>query len=201
VPISVLLITLFLNRLIANREKSTRLEKLNMVISSFFSEVGTPLLKRLLDFHPEHNKLRQELILTSEWTNGDFSKAHTYVQHQDYSIRIQKNKLKELREFLVQERTFLLRLIENPSLLEHESFADLLSAIFHLTEELAYRVDVTRLSNTDYDHLSNDIKRAYISLLTEWLSYMRHLKDSYPYFYSLATRINPLKADASPELT
>jgi hypothetical protein len=33
--------------------------------------------------------------------------------------------------FLLEERDFLLRLLENPTLLEHESFTDLLRAVFH----------------------------------------------------------------------
>ena len=45
-----------------------------------------------------------------------------------------------------QKRDFLLRLLENPNLLEHDSFANLLLAVFHLTEELAQRRDLDRLA-------------------------------------------------------
>jgi hypothetical protein len=38
-------------------------------------------------------------------------------------------------------------------------------------------------------------------LVTEWLSYMRHLSDSYPYLFSLAMRTNPFDPQASPEVT
>ena len=201
VPISVILITLFLNRLIANREKRIRLAKLNMVIGSFFSEVGTALLKSFSDFDPNRDKFSQELILTSQWSNQDFSKARKYVMTHDYSIQIQKDKLEELRNFLLGKRAFLLRLLENPNLFEHESFTDLLSAIFHLTEELAHRTDVKELCSTDCQHLADDIKRAYALLFSEWLAYIQHLRDSYPYFYSLAIRTNPLNPEASPEVT
>ena len=72
VPISVLLITLFVNRLIANREKGMRLEKVNTIIGSFFSEVGTPLLKLFRDFDPKCHELSQKLIPTGEWSDADF---------------------------------------------------------------------------------------------------------------------------------
>ncbi|MFA7073482.1 MAG: hypothetical protein WC138_13380, partial [Methanoculleus sp.] len=39
-PISVLLVTLIINELLSVRAKREKLEKLNMVIGTFFSEVG-----------------------------------------------------------------------------------------------------------------------------------------------------------------
>ena len=71
------------------------------------------------------------------------------------------------------------------------NFTDLLWAVTHLTEELSHRKDLKTLPNADYEHLSGDIKRAYIMLITEWLAYMKHLKESYPYLFSLAVRTNP----------
>ena len=41
----MLLVTLILNQLLNVREKLSMLNKLNMVIGTFFSEVGTALLK------------------------------------------------------------------------------------------------------------------------------------------------------------
>ena len=89
---------------------------------------------------------------------------------------------------------------QNPNLLEHDSFTDLLWAVFHLAEELAWRQDLRRLPGSDLSHLTGDIERAYTRLITEWLDYMRHLKGSYPYLFSLATRTNPFDPDASPEV-
>jgi hypothetical protein len=69
--------------------------------------------------------------------------------------------------------------------------------VFHLTEELAAREDVTRLSPVDGNHIAGDIKRAYVILITEWLAYMKHLKKEYPYLFSLAVRMNPSDPNAS----
>jgi len=200
VPISVILITLFLNQLLVRREKRTRLEKLNMVIGAFFSEAGTALLESFTKFDPYREKISKALIVTPEWSDQDFASARTQARNYDYAIEIQKDNLEELRAFLIAKRSFLLALLENPNLLEHESFTDLLWAIFHLTEELAYRADVRKLPDTDYEHLANDIKRAYGILVSEWIAYMQHLRDNYPYFYSLAIRTNPLDPNASPEV-
>jgi hypothetical protein len=105
--------------------------------------------------------------------------------------------VEDLRRFLLDKRDFLLRLLENPNLLEHETFTQLLQAVFHLTEELADRDDVTKLPPSDYEHIAGDIKRAYVLLVNEWVDYMRHLKNNYPFLFSLAMRTNPFDQSAS----
>jgi hypothetical protein len=50
------------------------------------------------------------------------------------------------------------------------------------------------------EHLNFDIKRAYILLVNEWLSYMKHLKEDYPYLYSLAVRTNPFNKNPKAEI-
>jgi hypothetical protein len=91
--------------------------------------------------------------------------------------------------------------MENPNLLEHESFSNLLLAVFHLTEELDKRVDLRKLPASDYAHLRGDIKRAYIILIAQWLDYMQHLHGQYPYLFSLAIRTNPFNPEASIEIS
>ncbi len=56
------------------------------------------------------------------------------------------------------------------------------------------------LPDTDYEHLSGDLKRVYQLLVREWLSYMEHLKGAYPYLFSLAVRTNPFDSSASVEV-
>jgi len=46
-------------------------------------------------------------------------------------------------------------------------------------------------------HLAHDVARAYSFLVREWLAYMKHLKDNYPYLFSLAIRTNPFDPQAS----
>ncbi len=44
IPIEVLVVTLIIDQMLESREKQRRMEKLNLVIGTFFSIVGTPLL-------------------------------------------------------------------------------------------------------------------------------------------------------------
>ena len=200
VPISVLIVTLILDQLLRMREKRAMLKKMNMVIGAFFSEVGTGLLKSFLDFDVHYDETRENLIVTNEWSEREFSAVKKSLKVYDYKIESQKGALEDLKGFLIDKREFLLGLLENPNLLEHESFTDLLWAVFHLTEELACRADVKQLPVTDYAHLSGDIKRAYVLLISEWLAYMKHLKDVYPYLFSLAARTNPFDPNVSVEV-
>jgi hypothetical protein len=89
-------------------------------------------------------------------------------------------------------------MLENPYLIEHDTFTELMQALFHLTEELRVRERLTDLPDTDYAHLSGDINRVYGLLIREWLVYMKHLKENYPYLFSLAMRTNPFDTNASP---
>lgn len=92
-------------------------------------------------------------------------------------------------------------MLQNPVMFEHESFTELLRAVFHLTEELEYRGDLSELPNSDRAHLSGDVKRVYSLLAREWLTYMEYQKVNYPYLFSLAMRTNPFDKDASVVVT
>jgi hypothetical protein len=198
VPIEVLFVTLIIHQLLNTRDKRSRLEKLNMVIGAFFSEVGTKLLGYLSDFDPQLENIRKDLLVSTTWSVKEFLTLSKRLRHYDYRIDIHKVVLKDLQKFLVGKRDFLVRLLENPSLLEHETFTELLRAVFHLTEELESREDLRNLPPTDYAHLAGDTKRAYGLLVYEWLDYMKYLKYNYPYLFSLAIRTNPFDKAASP---
>ena len=135
-------------------------------------------------------------MVDDEWSPEHFDKMEEILKDRNYKIDAQKGDLKEMRAFLIDKRSFLLRLLENPNLLEHENFTELLWAVFHLAEELSHRPTVRGLPDTDYKHLAGDIKRAYGLLVREWLSYMEHLKANYPYLFSLAVRTNPFNPQA-----
>jgi hypothetical protein len=196
-PIEVLLVTLIIHQLLSRREKRARLEKLNMVIGAFFSELGTRLLTLFSDYDPKLDEVRKKLIVANDWSQEEFSRVNKLLKNYECGIEIQKTDLEDVRNLLVDKRDFSLRLLENPSLLEHESFTQLLQAIFHLTEELESRDDLKQLPDSDHAHLSGDIKRAYALLIREWLDYMSYNKDNYPYLFSLAMRMNPFDQNAS----
>ncbi len=198
VPIQVLLVTLVIDRVLSVREKKSLLNKLNMVIGAFFSEVGSDLLHRFSRFDLNSQNIKKEFVGLSRWRDKDFTKASVMISKFKYSVSSKEDDINGLKIFLSDKRAFMLRLLENPNLLEHETFTELLWAVFHLTEELEFRPEFESLPESDFSHLSGDIKRAYILLIQEWLAYIKHLKNNYPYLYSLASRMNPFEDNPSP---
>lgn len=198
--VEVLLVTIILHQLLAYREKKTMLKKLNMVIGAFFSEVGTPLLRSLALFDAHAHEIVGQLVVRDSWSHKDFLKMYSRLSHYSCLPECSRGDLAELKNLLLEKRHFLLTLLENPNLLEHETFTNLLWAVFHLTEELSGRKSLAHLTEKDCQHISNDIKRAYLQLIREWLNYMSHLKSDYPYLFSLAMRTNPFDPQARVEI-
>lgn len=120
------------------------------------------------------------------------------MKEYDYEIGVGRADWEGLKKFLLNKRDFLLRLLENPNLLEHESFTELLRAVFHLTEELGARRSLEMLPDTDYRHLAGDSKRVYKQIVGQWIDYMKHIEGNYPYLFSLVLRMNPFDQSASP---
>jgi hypothetical protein len=196
-PVQVLLVTLIVNELMKMRDRRVLLNKMNMVIGSFYSEVGLYLFRTFPSFDLNYEYIRLNMLVKKDWSEKEFTAAKKQLLTLEFKIDSRNGDLDALKSFLVTKRGFLLGLLQNQNLLEHESFTELLWAVFHLTEELSYRNQFTGLPEPDYDHLSIDIKRAYIQLLSEWLGYMQHLQIQYPYLFSLAIRTNPFDPNAS----
>ncbi len=197
VPIEVLLVTVIVHQLLSRREMRIRFEKLNMVIGAFFSEVGTELLRLFSQADPLLDTIRQDLLISTDWTDERFSSTASRLRLYEYKMDTRRLDIKAIKEFLLERRDFLMRLLENPTLLEHESFTRLLRAVFHLTEELASRPQVSDLPEGDKDHLAGDARRSYVRLVDQWIDYMHHLKANYPYLFSLAMRVNPFSPKPS----
>lgn len=198
--IQVLMVTLIIERAISLHEKQAMLNKMNMVIGAFFSQVGTELIKLLIAFCDTSDQTNKSLVIDATWNDKKFDAMAKSISIRRSAIDSRKSDLATLRDFLSCRRDFLLGLLGNQNLLEHESFTELLWAVFHLAEELGFRKDLGLLSSKDMDHLSADMHRAYSSVAREWLSYLKHLKAAYPYLYSLALRTNPFNPTAKPEI-
>jgi len=191
VPIEVFLVTVIIHQLLSNREKRSLKKKLNMVIGIFFSEVGTQLLTYLSDMDTKGEVVKEHLSQVQHWKEKDFRGLANKFKDYQSKLSIKREELEDLKIFLIGKRDFLLRLLENPNLLEHESFTDLLWAVFHLAEE-SYRVkDFTKIPEDNYRHIVLDTVRAYDALVYQWIEYMGHLRKNYPYIFSLAIRTNP----------
>jgi len=197
IPIQVLVVTLIINELLSIREKRSRLQKMNMIVGAFFTEIGTELLTYLSDCDPKIDSIRGQLLISGKWTEQEFRQVGKKLKEYNYLIDIERVDLKALRNILDESREFILRLLENQNLLEHEQFTNLLWAVLHLIEELAARRELVTLPPADLAHLKGDTERVYNNLGLQWIEYMQNLKNKYPYLFSLAMRTNPFDEKAS----
>ena len=200
VPISVLVVTLILNRALAMHEKQRSRRKVHMLIGAFFADIGRELLGKLAHTDQDRAALARELTIAANWTEREYQRAAAAFRKRECRIGAETEQMEDLKEFLGGQRRGLMTLLESPSLLEHESFSELLWAVSHLADELACRPRLAGLSENDRRHLAADIQRAYRALVAEWLLHLMHLRRQYPYLYSLALRTNPFDPNAKVEL-
>jgi hypothetical protein len=200
IPLNVLIVGLFINRLLALRERAELLHKMNMVIGAFFSQVGGDLIAGLSRFATHLEEDRPHLLFRADWTAADFAEHRRAVHGDVHAMDLDRGDLQPIKDLLASQRSFITGLMQNGNLLEHAGFTDALWAVSHLGEELSARADLTALPPADRAHIELDMARAYGRLLGEWLGYVRHLKADYPYLFSFAVRTNPFDPDAKVEI-
>jgi hypothetical protein len=196
-PLEVFLVVVVIERVLARREKQGMLYKLNMVIGAFFSEIGNYLLADLIKRFDNREEISRNLNVKGNWTVKDFKQADAFANHLKIDLDIRKIDLEGLKKYLSQKRVYLLTLLENPNLLEHDRFTDLLWATTHLDEELEARESLKDLPEADLQHLTVDLERMYDHLASEWLDYVQHLKATYPFLFSLVLRTHPFQEKPS----
>jgi len=189
-PLDVLIVTFILHRLLEWRDKKTHTAKIYMIIGTYFNQLGNETLRQVAC--ADKNTQKQNFTVNTDWSNRDFNQINKL--HSSYVPQLDINKidLNLLKHTCISSKGFISTMLQNPILLEHRSFTDLLLASSHLIEELEYRKSLSNLPENDLKHLLNDIQRVYTNLLLEWINYARHLKNNYTYLYSLAVRLNPM---------
>lgn len=200
-PIEVLVLTLLVDRLLSERERAGRRHKMNMVVGVFFTELGRPLLTLLRDLLPPEQELLGQIAITAHSTQRQILAIAETACTVPMTIVLEPPDMAALEALLDEHQELTLRLLANPVLLEHEDFTDVLWAVVHLGEELAARQSFENLPATDLAHLEGDTQRVYRRLLRQWLQYLAHLQQYYPYLYSFAVRADPLHPGGPVEVT
>jgi hypothetical protein len=202
IPVDILLVAFLLDEIIERKEKEAMLEKLDMLMSTFFSEVGNELINQLSTVN-KYKASTENLKSIKNWEDKDYENKLNELKSStvdfsaiDMGLEDREEFLENLRTLLVDKREFIINLINNPNLLEKEEFTGLINAILHLDEELEHRKDLALVTDTDFGHLNGDMKRVYDKLVYEWVNYLKYLYKNYPYMIALVIRTNPFDADA-----
>ncbi len=199
-PIEVLLVSVIFHKVIEDKDKKERLKKVNMVLSVFFSEAGVELMQFFAREDDNLSDFQEFLLIKPQWDNRDYKNALKNLKGVRHHLSFAGSCLISLSEFLTSHRELFLKLLENPFLVEHETFTDLIMSLSHAEQELSRRKNLLNLNDNDYRHLMTDIERAYKLLLVEWLIYMNHQRKSYPFLYSFSIRTNPFDPNAEVEI-
>ena len=201
IPVDILLVAFILDEIIEKKEKEAMLEKLDMLMSTFFSEVGNELINKLSTAN-KYKASTENLKSIKDWDENDFDnklaelKGASLDFQTDISPEEREEFLQDMTTFLSSKREFIINLINNPNLLEKEEFTELINAILHLDEELEHRKNLALVTDADFGHLNGDMKRVYDKLVYEWVYYLKYLYKHYPYMIALVVRTNPFDADA-----
>ena len=195
-PIYILFTTLLVDGLLASREHRINERKKNMIIGVFYTEIGKRLITQLSAYCQNSPDLIEHLDVSDEWTPQSFQLSKQRVKSINLNIGITCS-LDEVHELLFSKRDFMIQLLQNPNILEDESFTNLLLATFHLSEELIIRNTGRELSTADTNHLAGDVKRIYSLIIVEWLAYLEHLSKNYPFLFKLEVMSNPLKQEST----
>jgi hypothetical protein len=207
IPVDILIVAFLLDEIIERKEKEAMLEKLDMLMSTFFSEVGNDLINQLSTVN-KYKASTENLKSIKNWNDADYENKLNELKNSnvDFSamdIPLEKREefLEDLRTLLAGKREFIINLINNPNLLEKEEFTGLINAILHLDEELEHRQKLDLVTNSDFAHLNGDMQRVYEKLVYEWVYYLRYLNKHYPYMIALIIRTNPFDETASVYVT
>ncbi len=198
IPVWIVVARIVIDRLLQKRDLRVRLEKINMLIGVFFSEIGMSLLSLIASADTEAATISLKLRIDGTWTPETYEEARQSINSRDFRLAVDEAGWLKIKELTEAKKEFLARYLENPNLLEHEYFAGLIRSVLHVAEELSYRKELRGLPDKDYAHMVNDLIRAYRPLALQWLDHTKYLQANYPYLFSLAARMNPFDPDASP---
>lgn len=186
IPINSLVVTIMLEKLIDYRAKKDRIEKINMLVGIFFTEVGGKLMHFIIDA----DKDAKNYITNFE----DLNKIKKCLYEYNYKVDMKYIDLCAIKNILVEHNNLFVTLISNESILQHQIFTDLLMSVIHLRDEIIFMEKDNGLE-LNINHLENDVIRVYKNISIQWISYLEYLQKSYPFLYNNAIRVNPFKFD------
>ncbi|MGL5506392.1 MAG: hypothetical protein ACRDB0_00665 [Paraclostridium sp.] len=184
IPINSLVVTIILESLIEYKAKQERIEKLNMLVGIFFTEVGSKLMHLIISADED----AKNSIISFE----DLSKVKSQIGKQDYKINMDEINIEAIKSVLVQNSNLFINLVSNENILQHEIFTDLIMSVIHLRDEIIF-MENDIYGEMDIRHLENDIIRVYKNITIQWVHYLEYLNKFYPFLYNNAIRVNPFK--------
>lgn len=182
IPINILTVTIVFENIIEYKSKKDKMDKLNMLIGMFFSELGYDLMDLIIQADTEGANLISYF--------SDLKAIESKLKSHNHHINIDLIDIPALDKLINKNKNILVNLMSNDSILEHELFSDLLMAVMHLKDELLFAKTHNKDENSIH-HIQGDIIRVYKNITLQWIKYIYHLEKFYPYLYKHAIQVNP----------
>lgn len=130
-PIQVVMVTIILNRFLNIMETRKKIKKINVIISTFFVEAGISIIAVMSQFNRNNNDFCKLIKVEELYKKNDY-RIKKIAKEFQYDIYANPDKLEELALILAKYKSNTLNMLGNSNLLEHDSFTDMLWALFML---------------------------------------------------------------------
>lgn len=191
IPMEVFFTTIVLDGFLERREKEHFLEKLNMLVGVFYTEIGGRILQEFVMASNPIKECKEISSIEDSMWNENFPKALEKLKAScQYKVDLNKINIRELKEELHESKDLLITFITNESLHDHETFTDMIMSLLHLKEEIDSRCCL-EIEEYEKTHIESDMAVAYRYLTIEWCEYMSYLNKNYPNLFIKALINNP----------
>ena len=163
--------------------------------------MGLSLLRILSVADERSQALGEALVVSGRWSAKDFDAASRRLADQPCVVRLERLSLDEPEGLPRRGNgTSSCACWRTRTCSSTSRSPTCCGRSFTSPRSSSYRSSLQGLSESDAAHLAGDIKRAHELLISQWLTYIRHLQKDYPYLFSLAVRTNPFNPEARVEI-
>ncbi|SHF12957.1 hypothetical protein SAMN05443638_1371, partial [Clostridium fallax] len=100
IPMEVFFTSVVIEKFLERREKSHMIEKINMLIGVFYSELGIKILQLIIHGDNKVQALRKNAILDKNYNENDFKTLEEKFKSYNYELDVHKIDLSSLKNIL-----------------------------------------------------------------------------------------------------
>ncbi len=168
-PLEVILVSLGLDRLIESTHENEVKSKMSIIETLFFNESGSHILRYLIRFDPNAERLSAMLDLNMEWRSSQYAAAERQLKLYPFELDTEKLDFYGIHYHLNERMDFYRNILENPAMTQSNQFTEMVMNIYLLGEELEDRTDLYDLSAEDRRFLGDLVRQIYRELTEYWL--------------------------------
>lgn len=168
-PLEVILVTLFFDRIIDKVHEEESQSKLSIIETLFFNESGGNMLRYLSAFDPDYSQLAGILQVTMDWRSADYQAAKIQLKDYPFHLNVEQVDYFSLHYHLDERHSYYRNILENPALTQSSEFTELVMKIYLLWEELDCRTDLYNLDLHEKHYLGELLTEIYQELVEYWL--------------------------------